>query len=108
MENLLQAFADAWNGHDVDALMSMMTTDCVFEASGGNAVNGERHEGQQAVRAAYTAVFAQYPGTTQVFLVIPDREGKPREVKTNFLVESTAEFKEELKSLLRDSTKQNL
>ena len=61
MENLLQAFADAWNRHDLDALMSMMTTDCVFEASGGNAVDGERHQGQQAVRAAYAAVFKQYP-----------------------------------------------
>ena len=60
-ESLLQAFADAWNRHDVDALMSTMTTDCVFEASGGNAVDGERHEGQRAVRAAYTAVFEQYP-----------------------------------------------
>jgi ketosteroid isomerase-like protein len=60
-ESLLQAFADAWNRHDVDALMSMMTTDCVFEASGGNAVDGERHEGQPAVRAAYAAVFEQYP-----------------------------------------------
>ena len=59
-EGLLQAFADAWNRHDVDALMSMMTSDCVFEASGGNAVDGERHEGQRAVRAAYTAVFEQY------------------------------------------------
>ena len=60
-ERLLQAFADAWNGHDVDALMSMMTTDCVFEASGGTAVDGERHEGQRAVRAAFAAVFEQYP-----------------------------------------------
>lgn len=61
MESLLQAFADAWNRHDVDALMSMMATDCVFEASGGNVVDGERHEGQRAVRAAYTAVFEMYP-----------------------------------------------
>jgi steroid delta-isomerase-like uncharacterized protein len=61
MESLLQAFADAWNRHDVDALMSMMTADCVFEASGGNAVDGERHVGQRAVRAAYAAVFDQYP-----------------------------------------------
>ena len=58
---LLQAFAEAWNRHDVDALMSMMTGDCVFEASGGNAVNGERHEGQPAVRAAFAAVFERYP-----------------------------------------------
>ena len=61
LENLLQAFADAWNRHDVDALMSMMTEDGVFEASAGNDVNGQRHEGQKAVRAAYEAVFAQYP-----------------------------------------------
>jgi steroid delta-isomerase-like uncharacterized protein len=58
---LLQAFADAWNRHDVNALMSMMTDDGVFEASAGADVNGERHEGAPAVRAAYEAVFAQYP-----------------------------------------------
>ena len=61
MTSLLEAFADAWNRHDLDALMSMMTANCVFEASAGNFVNGERHEGQQAVRAAFAAVFAQYP-----------------------------------------------
>ena len=61
LENLLTAFADAWSRHDVDGLMSMMTADGVFEASAGNDVHGERHEGQQAVRAAYAAVFAQYP-----------------------------------------------
>jgi steroid delta-isomerase-like uncharacterized protein len=60
-ERLLQMFADAWNRHDVDALMSMMAEDCVFEASGGNDINGERHVGSHAVRAAYAAVFAQYP-----------------------------------------------
>ena len=41
--------------------MSMMTEDGIFEASAGNHVNGERHEGQRAVRVAYEAVFAQYP-----------------------------------------------
>ncbi|MGH7460283.1 MAG: YybH family protein, partial [Longimicrobiales bacterium] len=61
MESLLQAFAEAWNRHDLDALMSMMTTDCVFQASSGNAVDGERHHGQNAVRAAYAAVFEHYP-----------------------------------------------
>jgi ketosteroid isomerase-like protein len=60
-EDLLHAFADAWNRHDVDALMSMMTADCVFEASAGNAVDGARHEGPQAVRGAFEAVFEQYP-----------------------------------------------
>jgi len=58
---LLGAFADAWNRHDIDALMSMMTDDPVFEASAGPRVCGERHEGREAVRSAYQAVFAQFP-----------------------------------------------
>ena len=33
--DMLQAFADAWNRHDADAIMSFMTSDCVFEASDG-------------------------------------------------------------------------
>jgi uncharacterized protein (TIGR02246 family) len=61
LERLLEAFADAWNRHDVDALMSMMTDDGIFQPSAGNEVTGERHEGRRAVRAAYEAVFAQYP-----------------------------------------------
>jgi taurine dehydrogenase small subunit len=58
---LLERFADAWNRHDLDALMSMMTPDGVFEASAGNEVDGQRSEGQQAVRAAYAAVFDTFP-----------------------------------------------
>ncbi len=61
LERLLEAFADAWNRHDVDALMSMMTDDGIFQPSAGNEATGERHEGRRAVRAAYEAVFAQYP-----------------------------------------------
>jgi taurine dehydrogenase small subunit len=61
MEQMLAAFADAWNRHDVDALMSMMTDDGVFESSAGNTVNGERYEGKQAVRAAYASIFVAYP-----------------------------------------------
>lgn len=57
----LQAFADAWNRHDIDALMSFMTDDCVFEASGGPEVCGTRYEGRAAVRAGYTEVFATFP-----------------------------------------------
>jgi steroid delta-isomerase-like uncharacterized protein len=58
---LLDRFADAWNRHDLDALMSMMTDDCVFQASAGPHVDGLRSEGQQAVRAAYAAVFEAFP-----------------------------------------------
>ena len=58
---LLDRFAAAWNRHDLDALMSMMTDDCVFEASAGAQVNGQRNEGKEAVRAAYAAVFEAFP-----------------------------------------------
>ena len=58
---LLDRFADAWNRHDLDGLMSMMTDDGVFEASAGAAVDGQRSEGKQAVRAAYAAVFEAFP-----------------------------------------------
>jgi steroid delta-isomerase-like uncharacterized protein len=58
---LLDQFADAWNRHDLDALMSMMTDDCVFEASAGPDVNGRRSEGRDAVRAAFAAVFETFP-----------------------------------------------
>ena len=58
---LLDRFAEAWNRHDLDALMSMMTGDCVFQSSAGPQVCGQRSEGQQAVRAAYAAVFAAFP-----------------------------------------------
>ena len=44
---LLDGFADAWNRHDLDALMSMMTDDCVFQASAGPQADGERSERKQ-------------------------------------------------------------
>ena len=59
--SLLDRFADAWNRHDLDALMSMMTDDCVFEASAGPHPNGQRSEGPHAVRAAYASVFDTFP-----------------------------------------------
>jgi ketosteroid isomerase-like protein len=58
---LLNRFGDAWNRHDLDALMSMMTDDCLFQASAGPHVDGQRSEGAQAVRAAYAAVFDMFP-----------------------------------------------
>jgi taurine dehydrogenase small subunit len=58
---LLDRFADAWNRHDLDALMSMMADDGVFDASAGPEVAGQRSEGKEKVRAAYAAVFAAFP-----------------------------------------------
>lgn len=59
--DMLQAFADAWNAHDVDALMRFMHAQCVFETSAGPDACGARHEGPQAVRKAYAAAWQNFP-----------------------------------------------
>ena len=56
----LQEFAEAWNRHDVDALMAFMTEDCVFEASAGPDACGARHVGRDAVRSAFAEVWATF------------------------------------------------
>ena len=58
---VLQAFADAWNRHDVEALMSFMTDDCVFEASAGTEVCGTRYVGREAVRTGFAQVWEVFP-----------------------------------------------
>jgi steroid delta-isomerase-like uncharacterized protein len=57
----LQGFADAWNRHDIEALMRFMTDDCVFEASAGPDVCGSRFAGTEAVRAAFSEVWKTFP-----------------------------------------------
>ena len=57
----LQAFADAWNRHDIEALMRFMTDDCVFEASAGPDTCGSRFVGPEAVRAAFSEVWKTFP-----------------------------------------------
>lgn len=58
---ILQAFADAWNRHDVDELMSFMTDDCVFESSAGDESCGTRYEGREAVRLGYAKAWKDFP-----------------------------------------------
>ena len=58
---MLQAFAETWNRHDVDALMSFMTEDCVFEASAGSDVCGTRYVGRESVRTGFAEVWATFP-----------------------------------------------
>ena len=57
----LAAFSDAWNRHDVDALMRFMSDDCVFLAAGGPDACGTRSEGPDAVRKAFAAAWATLP-----------------------------------------------
>ena len=58
---LLVEHIDAWNDHDLDRLIGLFADDCVFEASGGSEVLGQRFEGKSAVRDAFAAVFERMP-----------------------------------------------
>jgi len=58
---VLQDFADAWNRHDVDALMSFMAENCVFESSAGADICGTRYVGSEAVRAGFAEAWAVFP-----------------------------------------------
>ena len=58
---MLDRFADAWNRHDVDGLLSFMADDATFDSSSGATMFGTRHEGRDAVRDGFTRVFATFP-----------------------------------------------
>ena len=57
----LSAFADAWNRHDIDALMTFVTDDCVFETAAGPDAFGARHVGTAAVRSAFESAWKNFP-----------------------------------------------
>jgi taurine dehydrogenase small subunit len=59
--DFLEAFADAWNRHDSEAILSFMTADCIFESSSGPEVCGTRYAGREAVRRGCEDVWATYP-----------------------------------------------
>jgi len=52
----LRAFADAWDRHDLDAIMSVFTDNCIFIAGWG-----ERFEGQDRVRLGVKQFFDKFP-----------------------------------------------
>jgi len=71
-KEVLADFADAWNFHDVDALMSFMPDDCIFESSTGADVCGTRYVGKESVRTGFPEVWAifsdAYWGNAQHFV----------------------------------------
>ena len=52
---ILDDFANAWNEHDLEKLMSHMTQDCVFELSAGSEAWGARFEGYDNVYVRATS-----------------------------------------------------
>jgi ketosteroid isomerase-like protein len=57
----LDAFAQAFTRHDVPAILAAMTEDCVFEASAGPEVCGQRYAGSREVGKAFAEVFDTFP-----------------------------------------------
>ena len=58
---LLEAFAAAWNAHDLEALLALCTDDCVFETAAGAEACGMRHAGKAALRPAFPAAWRNWP-----------------------------------------------
>lgn len=56
----VERFNAAFSRHDVDAIMAVMTEDCIFEST-RPAPDGERLEGQAAVRAYWQDFFRRSP-----------------------------------------------
>jgi ketosteroid isomerase-like protein len=56
----IDRFNEAFNRHDVDAIMALMTDDVVFENTSPRP-DGERYEGAAAVRAFWERLFAASP-----------------------------------------------
>jgi steroid delta-isomerase-like uncharacterized protein len=54
---LMQQHAEAWNAHDSDALLALMTADCIYDASAGKSPTGVRYMGHAALRPAFEAVW---------------------------------------------------
>jgi ketosteroid isomerase-like protein len=57
----LESFCEAFNRHDLDALMAHMTDDCVFLSSAGPEPEGRRYSGRDGVRGGFAEVFATFP-----------------------------------------------
>jgi ketosteroid isomerase-like protein len=63
---VIEHFNDVFNQHDVQAIMAAMTDDCIFENT-YPPPDGERYEGQQAVRGFWEQFFHSSPTAHFVF-----------------------------------------
>ncbi|MBY5947755.1 nuclear transport factor 2 family protein [Photobacterium rosenbergii] len=57
----LQAFSQAWNNHDIDALMTFVTDDCTFHTAAGPELQGNTFNGRDAVRESFQQVWKNFP-----------------------------------------------
>ena len=58
---LLDAFCEAFNRHDPDAIVSMITDDCEFRPALGDKQFGASIKGKSAIKEAFINTFAMFP-----------------------------------------------
>jgi ketosteroid isomerase-like protein len=72
---VIERFNEAFNRQDIDEVMALMTEDCVFERT-SPMPDGERYEGQLAVRGYWENYFPMWPGArldAEEFIEVGDR-----------------------------------
>jgi steroid delta-isomerase-like uncharacterized protein len=57
----LEAFLDAFNRHDLDAIMEYFAEECVFYMPRGSGPRGDKYEGKAQVRAGLAKRFEGLP-----------------------------------------------
>ena len=57
LKEVIAAYGEAWNSHNVEAILAMHTEDSVFE----NHTSGGKGVGKDAIREMLKAVFAAFP-----------------------------------------------
>ena len=60
-QDLLHDLFEAFNRHDVDTVLSLMTDDIVFEGAAGPESYGVRFVGHEAVGEAFKGVWKTFP-----------------------------------------------
>jgi steroid delta-isomerase-like uncharacterized protein len=57
LQDFIDRYNDAWNAHDVDAIVAMHTDDSVFE----NHVTGDANVGREQIGTAIRGIFSVFP-----------------------------------------------
>lgn len=57
LEKVIAAYGEAWNSHNIEAILAMHTEDSVFE----NHTSGGKGVGKDAIREILKGVFAAFP-----------------------------------------------
>ena len=57
LQQFIDRYNDAWNAHDIDAIVSMHTEDSVFE----NHVTGDVNVGRNEIHRAISGIFTVFP-----------------------------------------------